>query len=172
VRKSVANHLNDISKENTDYMLQLIKSWDKNNPCTAWIIKHASRTLIKKGHKDSLALFDFEKNIKLSFLNFRLNTSNLKLGNTLEFGFDVVSEKSSSQKLVIDYAVHYPKASGSLTRKVFKLNEINLLPGQRIQVLKKQHFRDLTTRKHYTGRHHIEILINGRSMGEKEFRLT
>ena len=36
VRKSVANHLNDITKDNPDWMLELVESWDMSNKHTAW----------------------------------------------------------------------------------------------------------------------------------------
>lgn len=172
VRKSVANHLNDISKDNTAYMLRLVKSWDAAHPSTAWIIKHASRTLIKKGDADSLSLFAFEKNLRLRVDNLRLQPKQLKLGDTLSFSFELVSEKKTSQKLVVDYAIHYAKASGFLSRKVFKLKELVLAPGQTMTILKKQVIKDMTTRKHFNGRHTVEILVNGKSFGQAAFNLV
>lgn len=172
VRKSVANHLNDISKDNTAYMIRLVKSWDHSNPNTKWIIKHASRNLIKQGHSDSLAIFSFEKNVKVSVDTFKLNKSAIKLGEEIQFQFAVTSKKSAPQKLVIDYAVHYPKSSGSLSRKIFKLKEINLQPGESRQFSKKQLFKDLTTRKHYAGKHSIEVLVNGKVLASREFTLS
>ncbi|MGQ0826899.1 MAG: DNA alkylation repair protein [Bacteroidota bacterium] len=171
VRKSVANHLNDISKENTDYMLNLINTWDKTNPYTAWIIKHASRTLIKKGHAGSLAVFDFEKNAKVHLENFKLKRAKIKLGEVLEFSFDLISEKAKSQKLVIDYVIHYAKKSGGQTPKVFKLKELNLKPKQCVHITKKQILKNFTTRKHYAGKHEVEIMVNGKSIGSKQFEL-
>jgi len=172
VKKSVANHLNDISKDNPDYMIGLMKSWGTANPHTAWIIKHASRSLIKKGHKDSLDIFNFEKRVKLRMEKFRLGASRIQLGETLQFEFDIVSEKSAPQKLVIDYAIHYPKSAGSISRKVFKLKEVTLLPGQRLHIIKKQVFKDFTTRKHYPGKYQVEIIINGKMLDEKGFHLS
>ncbi|WP_316788743.1 DNA alkylation repair protein [Pedobacter frigoris] len=172
VRKSVANHLNDISKDNASYMLQLVKAWDTDNVHTRWIIKHASRTLIKKGDQDSLSLFDFEKDVKLSIDNFSISSHHVQLGEELQVNFEVKSLKDTPQKLVIDYAIHYVKASGEHSRKVFKLKEINLLPDQTVAVSKRQIFKDMTTRKHYAGKHIIEIIINGKDYGSKEFNLV
>lgn len=171
VRKSVANHLNDISKDNTDFMLQLLKNWDNSHPHTTWIIKHASRTLIKKGHQDSLSLFNFEKDVKVSVDNFSLNTSHVKLGEELQFSFELSSLKSTRQKLVVDYAIHYVKASGEQSKKVFKLKEVDLQPGQTLKLAKKQLFKDLTTRKHYSGKHDVEIMVNGKTFSRTEFEL-
>lgn len=172
VKKSVANHLNDISKENTDYMLGLITTWDKTNVHTAWIIKHASRTLIKKGHAGSLAVFDFEKNVKVRIANLKLSKTKIKLGEELEFSFDLISEKTKSQKLVVDYVIHYAKKSGEQSPKVFKLKELNLKAKQTIAVSKKQRFQDFTTRKHYAGKHIVEVMVNGKSLGKKAFELA
>lgn len=171
VKKSVANHLNDISKDNTDWMLKILTRWDKANAHTLWIIKHASRNLIKKGNKQSLSLFDFEKNVKAEVLRLKLDKSRLRLGDTLQFEFDVRSQKPKTQKLVIDYAIHYYKKSGVLSPKVFKLKEINLAGNGTLHLVKKHRFEDFTTRKHYPGKHAIEILVNGIIAGRKEFEL-
>lgn len=172
VRKSVANHLNDVSKENAGYMLSLINSWDKNNKHTAWIIRHASRTLIKKGDARSFAVFDYEKKVKVAVANFKIKDPKIKLGESLEFRFDIRSVKSSAQKLVIDYAIHYAKKSGESSRKVFKLKELELKPKATETIVKKQVFKDFTTRKHYKGTHAVEIIVNGKSYGQKEFELS
>ena len=171
VKKSVANHLNDFSKHHSDYLLNTINGWDKTNIHTAWIIKHASRTLIKNGHSGALTVFDFEKNVKVKIESFNLKKSKIKLGETLTFTFNLISEKSSAQKLVIDYAIHYSKQSGELSRKVFKLKEATLQPKEKLHISKSQRFMNFTTRKHYAGKHVVEILINGKSFLKKEFYL-
>lgn len=172
VRKSVANHLNDHSKDNTAYMLQLVKSWDKQHKHTAWIIKHAVRTLIKKGNEEALMIFGFGNDARVQLQSLTVDKTALQLGDSLQFSFGLVSEGTDPQKLVIDYAIHYAKASGSNSRKVFKLKEITILPGEQIAISKKQLFQDLTTRKHYSGKHVLEILVNGKVLGSTEFNLS
>jgi 3-methyladenine DNA glycosylase AlkC len=172
VKKSVANHLNDFSRLQTDWMLNVIRTWDMSDPNTAWIIKHASRTLIKKGHAASLSVFDFEKNVKVSLENFKLNSSKLRIGDALEFSFTLHSLKKKTQKLVVDYAIHYAKSSGNTSRKVFKLKELDLEAGAKVNIRKSQSFKDFSTRKHYAGKHSVEILINGTSFAKKDFQLS
>lgn len=171
VKKSVANHLNDISKQHPDYMVSLVNGWDKSNPHTAWIIKHASRTLIKKGHSDSLAVFGFEKNPKIKVQNFKILNPKIKLGEDLHFGFDLISDKKSAQKLVVDYIIHYRKKSGDLSAKVFKLKELVLAPGEKLHISKKQVIKDFSTRKHFAGEHVLEIQINGKVVNSEKFKL-
>lgn len=171
VRKSVANHLNDFSKDHPEYMLDLVGAWNQNHPHTAWIVKHASRTLIKKGHPKALQLFQFEKKVQVELRNFKLNKSVLKLGDTLKFSLDIVSKKNSTQKLVIDYIIHYRKKSGELSPKVFKLKEINLKAKEIQSLSKSQLIKDFTTRKHETGEHVIEIQVNGKVLEKQKFLL-
>ena len=54
VRKSVANNLNDILKDNYASGMETIRRWHKEaSKETQWIIKHALRTEIKKGQPRS-----------------------------------------------------------------------------------------------------------------------
>jgi hypothetical protein len=117
-------------------------------------------------------VFDFEKNVKVELKNLKLKSSKIKLGDTLDFSFEIVSGKNKAQKLVIDYAVYYAKKSGAPGRKVFKLKELQLEPGKKAAITKTQSFKDFSTRKHYAGKHAVEIMVNGKSYGKKEFLLS
>ncbi|MCB9163106.1 MAG: DNA alkylation repair protein [Flavobacteriales bacterium] len=172
VRKSVANHLNDIGKDHPDHMLGILRSWDRALPQTAWIAKHASRTLIKAGNVDALALFAFDSNVMVRVEALELSPERLKLGEVLMFSFSLVSEAAREQQLVIDYAIHYRKANGGNSRKVFKLKEITLGPRASVGITKRQRFIDFSTRKHYAGEHSMEILVNGNVMARAAFQLT
>ena len=53
VKKSVANNLNDILKDNYDTGIEVLKKWSETrNTDTQWIIKHAIRNEIKKGNPE------------------------------------------------------------------------------------------------------------------------
>jgi 3-methyladenine DNA glycosylase AlkC len=172
VRKSVANHLNDFSKDHAAFLTGTVKKWDLSHEHTAWIVKHACRTLIKKGHPDALALFAFEKNTKVKVKKLRLEKNTIKIGGVLKFFFDVVSEKNTPQKLAIDFTVYYRKKSGELSPKVFKLKEVTLGPVQNLSLSKSQRMQNFTTRQHYPGKHKLVITINGIQLAEKSFELT
>lgn len=172
VRKSVANHLNDFSKDHPMYMVDLLRSWDRKHPHTAWIAKHASRTLIKAGNTDALALFAFSSNVKVRVDELTLSPKRIKLGDTLEFSFTVTCEAARSQQLVIDYAIHYRKANGGTSKKVFKLKEAELGPRASLRFTKRQRIVDFSTRKHYAGEHMVEVMVNGRVTATASFSLT
>lgn len=171
VRKSVANHLNDISKDNADLMLDWVNQWDRSNPHSAWISKHASRSLLKQGHPGAFALFDFEAKPEVSISHLRASKTEIRLGDKIDFEFNLLSRKSTPQKLAIDYKIHYVKKSGQLAPKVFKLKELTLDPGEQMSISKSQIFKNFTTRKHYEGTHKFEVMINGGSLGRLDFSL-
>ena len=171
VRKSVANHLNDISKDHPDWMLARLASWDLAHPHTQWIAKHAARTLIKAGHQPTLRLFHFTGKPAVKLQAFHLAPSRLKLGQVLEFSFTLTSTSRRPQQLAVDYRLHYVKASGGTAPKVFKLREVRLAPGQTLRLAKRQTLRDFTTRRHYPGRHYLEIQVNGQILGRQSFLL-
>jgi 3-methyladenine DNA glycosylase AlkC len=172
VKKSVANHLNDISKDHPDYMLSLVGQWDRNNHHTAWIVKHASRSLIKKGHGPALLLFEVTEATQVHVSPIKLSARTLSIGETLHFQFKLKSDSDKDQKLIIDYLVDYRKKKGGLSPKVFKLKEIILAAGKEILINKTQSMKDYTTRKHYHGRHRLHIQVNGKIMASTNFNLT
>ncbi len=171
VRKSVANHLNDFSKDHPAYMINVLRSWDRKHPHTAWIAKHASRTLIKAGNVDALELFAFDSKVKVRVDDLIISPKRLELGGTLEFSFTVVSEVAREQQLVVDYAIHYRKAGGGTSRKVFKLKEAQLGPLASLNISKRQRIVDFSTRKHYPGEHLVEVLVNGKERAKATFIL-
>jgi 3-methyladenine DNA glycosylase AlkC len=51
VRRSVANHLNDISRDHPDLAVTMARRWAATgSDRTAWVIRHGVRTVTKLGH--------------------------------------------------------------------------------------------------------------------------
>lgn len=172
VRKSVANHLNDITKDNPLRVLERVGGWDMQNAHTAWIVKHALRTLIKKGDADALRLIGSTGTPEVSVNHFSVTPARIRLGERITLDARIASTASSNQKLVIDYAVHYVKKAGTASKKVFKLKEIELAPAARAELSISQVVRDFTTRKHHAGHHHVELIVNGDTLATSGFDLA
>ena len=171
VRKSVANHLNDISKDNAELMLDLVESWDLTVPETKWIVQHGLRSLIKQGHPRALKICGVEANENIRVTGFVCASGELRLGEYLALKAELVSEDSTPVKLIVDYIIHYVKASGATSAKVFKWKALTIEPGERLQFSKRQVIRDFSTRKHHPGLHRIELQINGMRLAETAFVL-
>ncbi len=168
VRKSVANHLNDISKFNPKLVIQTLSKWQKNTPTEHvdkinWIVKHALRTLIKKGDTSALELIGISSKLKLNVSPIKLLKSKIKIGDKLHFEFSLESQSSKSQKLVIDYRIHFLKSNGTLVPKVFKLKNCVIAANEKIIINKSHSLKKITTMKYYKGKQAISLQINGQS---------
>jgi len=170
VRRSVANNLNDISKDNPAVLLELARNWMGDNPETDWIIKHACRTLLKEGRPAALALFGYKKPSHIS-LGVLKTGKTVRWGEKLAFTFTIESSKKKLGKLRIEYAIDFMKASGKQVRKVFKISE-SVYAEKRKQVMRSHSFKKITTRRYYVGDHNLAIIINGCEIGNRKFRLT
>ena len=171
VRRSVANNLNDIAKDHPDRVVSICLDWQKNKSAeTDWIIKHGTRTLVKQGNPKVFQLLGFTPDPKVEFKNLTLSPK-VKLGDSLDFSFDLKSESSKDQKIVIDFAIHHMKANGKLAPKVFKLKNLDISTGETINISKSHPIKKITTRKYYPGLHKLEILINGQSKAIVDFEL-
>ncbi|QDK38427.1 DNA alkylation repair protein [Bdellovibrio sp. NC01] len=176
VRKSVANHLNDISKDNPDKVIQKLSEWQKQAPPEhqdkiTWIIKHALRSLIKAGDPKALKLIGVNSGAKVQVADFKISGKQFQLGDRLEFEFTVKSDANKDQKLVIDYIIHFVKANKKTAPKVFKLKNVNLPAKGELKIAKSHHLKRVTTRTFYPGQHAIEIQINGAKVGKKDWKL-
>ncbi len=173
VRRSVANNLNDISKDNPGAVVKTLKKWLKKNNAKEMqkLVRHALRTLLKQGNPQALMIVGYGSKPEIKVSAFVLESKKIKIGDDSHFSLTIISNSGNSQDLMIDYAVYYTKASGKLARKVFKLRTITLQPDDKVTISKKLNFRQMTTRKHYAGQHLLEIIVNGESFATKEFHL-
>jgi 3-methyladenine DNA glycosylase AlkC len=170
VRRSVANNLNDISKDNPKLALDIYEKWLGQSEQVDWIVKHACRTLLKAGNKRAMLLFGYGDPSHLKLENFKLDKEKLAIGETMNFSFDLILEEKRSKKIRLEYAVYFKKANSKLSKKVFKIAENNYEPG-RISIKRKQTFIDMSTRKHYPGEHRISIIVNGVEKARLPFEL-
>jgi len=169
VKKSVANNLNDISKDHPQIVIDIAKNWLGNNKDTDWIVKHACRTLLKKGDRQVLELFGYGS-IKHITLDDFIVQPEVKEGDRLDFTFVLTTTKNCLGKLRIEYAMDFMKNNGKQARKIFKISESDF-STQKKNVKKQHSFKKISTRKYYPGKHGLAIIVNGQEMGLNSFIL-
>lgn len=169
VRRSVANHLNDISKDHPDTALALAKAWKGISPETDWVVRHACRGLLKKGHPEALRIFGFEAAQNVATIHHLECSPTVKIGDRLYFSFTLENTAAIQEMVRLEYAIDYITSTGKTARKIFKISELALSAQQEIHFEKNQRFQDFTTRKHYLGRHRLDILVNGIVLAGIEF---
>jgi len=170
VRRSVANNLNDISKDNQEIALDICEKWYGNLKETDAVVKHACRSLLKAGNKRALMLFGFSDPANLSIKAFKLGKKNIHLGEEQPFTFVFKIKEKKARKVRLEYTVKFVKAKGKTSKKVFQITENTFKPGDH-EFSRKHQFIDMTTRKHYPGQHEISIIVNGVEKAKKTFEL-
>lgn len=173
VTRSVANHLNDITKKDPDLVLRTLGRWRKEGKQVAaeldWMERHALRTLVKKGHVGALERLGYRASPEVLV--------EMRFSETVEIGevgvLEVSIEAVQDERLMVDYVIEFVKANGARRAKVFKLKKLDLAAGARVDLTKNHKFlKGASTFTHFTGVQMIYMQINGQRFGAQEFELT
>lgn len=170
VQKSVANHLNDHSKNHPEWLLNKLDDWSQASGLD-WIIRHATRTLVKKGHPKALALHGI-KPVKFKLLTHQIKNKTIYLGSALYTVLEIQNLENKTINLMIDHEIAFLKANGKHTIKVFKGKKIQILPKQKIKLELKIPLKPVTTRTYHPGTQMWSPLINGKRFDQLKFKLT
>lgn len=172
VRRSVANNLNDISKDNAQVVRAVLAEWLKRDTVDMQrLASHALRTLIKAGDPGALSLLGYGA-ADVSVENFQISPAQVEMGEVMAFRFDIVSRSNSDQQLIVDFILYFVRSNGTHSAKVFKLAKKGLPAGERISINKRYSFAPISTRRYYPGEHRIEIQINGEVFTQGSFELV
>lgn len=167
VRRSVANHLNDISKDRPELMLEICQRWFGQHPDTDWIVKHALRGLLKQRHPLALKLFGYQPLAVKAQLTL---PGKVTMGERLLFNVVLSQPAAGTGKLRIEYAIDFAGKSGKPRHKVFQWLE-RIVNEPEFTLQRSYLFKDLTTRKHYAGEHRLYIIVNGQIVTSQSFLL-
>ncbi len=159
VQRSIANNLNDIAKDHPDKVIEFLSKWKKEEvkDCD-WIISHATRWLVKSGHKPTMKLLGFNPDI-ICKTSLHVSTSMLILGESLIFTCKLTCKEDAN--LIIDYLLHFKKANAKQKSKVFKLKTTHIKANETLEITKHHPLKMATTRTYYEGIQSVELQING-----------
>jgi 3-methyladenine DNA glycosylase AlkC len=165
VRNSVANNLNDISKDNPALVLDTARRWIGINPDTDWILRHGCRTLIRKADSEAMELFGYTPSDDQAPLaasaSLSVQPSTLTIGGSCEVQYSIDIHKEESAHVRIEYGIDFVKANGKTSRKSFLLSDKTVAGGVHLTGTRKHSFSEMTTRRHYQGYHRFVLLVNG-----------
>ncbi|WP_373635542.1 hypothetical protein [Yoonia sp. SS1-5] len=174
VTRSVANHLNDITKKNPDAVLDRLADWQSKglqaDKELDWMQRHALRGLIKAGHPATMAHLGYRQDLPLADIQLSMTPTDLTRGDTAEIAVSFICQDDAP--LIVDYVVDFMKANGKTAPKVFKMKVLKAKAGQLISLNKRHHFKDTaTTFKLYPGAHVLHLQVNGRIIASTPFAL-
>lgn len=168
VRRSVANNLNDISKDHPDLVLELAEKWRGQSAEVDAVLKHALRGLLKAGNPRAMALFGFGHPVQVRATNLHIEPASPRIGEGFTFAFDLDVEGDGETSVRLEYRVGFVKARGNLSPKVFQLGE-RTWPRGRHTLRKRHSLQNQSTRKHHPGVHTLTIVVNGQEQATASF---
>jgi 3-methyladenine DNA glycosylase AlkC len=167
VRRSVANNLNDIAKDHPDVVLGIARRWLGTSAETDKLVKHACRTLLKRGDQRALALFGQQDTGAVTASSLKLESPTVRIGETLTFSFELVARADAHVR--IEYGIDFLTKTGGRSRKVFKVADKQLNARERLHLARRHRFTDFTTRTHYPGHHELTVFVNGVALATRPF---
>ena len=172
VRRSVANNLNDIAKDNPEVVCEVAARWWADGDQTRRrLIRHALRSLIKAGDLAALDILGYSANSPVRVGEISIEPTEVNIGERVKMEVKIENPSKHPAAALVDLVVHFVKANGSTSPKVFKGGEFELAPGESGTVRKTISLAQHSTRKHYPGEHIVEIVINGRKQVGGSFTL-
>ncbi len=163
VTRSVANHLNDITKKDPDLAMDRLQDWARARRQEAkeldWMTRHALRGLVKAGHPRALRMLGYDPDADLD-VTMQITPDVVKVGDYLTFSCEVLAQRDTP--VLVDYLVHFYRPAGKVSVKVFKLKQGIARAGVPLKMLKKHKLKgDATTFRLVPGAHRLEIQVNG-----------
>ena len=171
VRRSVANHLNDISKDHPDVVVRWLRDHLPGAPkARQATLRHAARTLVKQGDKRALRAFGLGRSLR-GEASLQLAPRRARVGGAVTLAVTLTSDARQAQDLVVDYVVHHVKQDGGSRAKTWKGWKLRLAAGEQRALQKSHSLRPVTTRRDHPGVHRVELVVNGDVVAASSFEL-
>lgn len=161
VRRSVANHLNDIAKDHPQLTIETTARWSAESATDPKLISHALRTLVKNGDPGALQVLGFTTDPKVEIARFAVAPRQVEMGDRIELTATLRSTSQSRQQLVVDFVIHHVNAAGGTSPKVFKWATIDLAAGEEVVLRKRRLIQKASTRTYRSGHHRVELQVAG-----------
>jgi 3-methyladenine DNA glycosylase AlkC len=170
VRRSVANNLNDIGKDNPAALFETCRRWMRDaTPERSWLVRHALRSAVKRGEPEALQILGFVPATGVRVRDIHIAPAVAPIGDSITFTAEVANEDARTKQLLVELRIHFVKANGRPSPKVFAFKELELQPRESARITKTISLAQHTTRTHYPGQHRVEVLLNGRASGAAQF---
>jgi 3-methyladenine DNA glycosylase AlkC len=172
VRRSVANHLNDIGKDHPELLLSTARAWlDGAGEQRQRLVRHALRFAVKRGDPQALGALGLGHAVRLDLGQVSIEPARPVIGGSVNIEFELRNPGRATQVVLADLRVLYVKAGGQSRPKVFKLRQLELPSGGALRLSKRLSLAQMTTRQHHAGIHKVDLLLNGRARSLGQFDL-
>jgi 3-methyladenine DNA glycosylase AlkC len=173
VRRSVANHLNDVAKDHPELVVETAGRWSgESPPVDSGLIAHALRTLVKRGNPGALGVLGFTTEAAVDVIAFEVSPPGVVMGDRIELTATLRSTAAEAQRLVVDFVIHHVNSSGETSPKVFKWTTLDLAASEEATLQKRRQIQHASTRTYYLGPHRVELQVAGSVLAETVFEIV
>ena len=167
VRRSVANNLNDISKDHPDLVVDVARRWWSDGDVQRRaLVRHGLRTLVKRADPGALDVLGHSRTDHVEVTGARIDPAQVRIGGSVRVSVsltDVRAEGSGpEERTAVDLVVHFVRSNGSTSKRVFKGGVRDLPAGGSATITRTVSVAQQSTRTHYPGVHRVEVQVNGR----------
>ncbi len=177
VTRSVANHLNDISKIDTSVVVKHLRAWQDEATQTRkeldWMTRHALRTAVKAGHPEALALLGFEADAPVTVKALSVGADTIAIGDALNVAVTLSTTAKKPVPVIVDYVLTFHRPEGKSGQKVFKLKQGKVPADGQLELAKKHPLKgNASTFTLHPGPHKLAVQVNGNQLAEVSFDLV
>lgn len=168
VTRSVANHMNDLTRNAPDRVVHHLKAWRDTGAQSPkeldWITRHVLRTAVKRGETGALALLGYHQDRDVS-VSLSLTPNPVAIGEALQIEITLRAEEPLP--VMVDYRIRFHRPNGRVGEKVFKLKTAQLKPGVPVTLRKTHPLKGgASTFTLHPGPHQITVQVNGQDRAE------
>ena len=120
---------------------------------------------MKRGEPEALQILGFVPAPGVRVRDIRIAPAVAPIGDSVRFTVELANERATRKQLLVELRIHFVKANGRPSPKVFALKELELQPRESARITKTISLAQQTTRTHYPGQHRVEVLVNGLASG-------
>ncbi len=173
VTRSVANHMNDLTRHAPDLVVDRLRIWaseERQAPKELdWMTRHALRTAIKRGEPGALGLLGYVQDRELS-ASVEVTPNPVAIGDALQIAVSLVAKEDLS--VLVDYRIAFHRPNGRTGEKVFKLKSAKLKVGIPVTLTKSHKLKGgASTFTLHPGPHRVTVQINGQDRAMAEVTL-
>lgn len=174
VTRSVANHLNDLSKTAPDAVIARLAQWRVQGKQTDkeldWMTRHALRTLIKQGHAGAMTALGYRADAPVT-ARITLTPDQVQIGDAVTL--EITLDSPEDVPVLIDYRIRFARPSGKTADKVFKLKAAQIGANAPLTLSKRHLFKaGASTFTLHAGVHDVTVQVNGRDVATTSFLMT
>lgn len=168
VTRSVANHMNDLTRHAPDRVVTHLKAWQQTKRQKPkeldWMTRHALRTAVKRGEAEALALLGYRQDCDVS-VTLKVAPNPVAIGEALQIAVSLCADEALP--VLVDYRIRFHRPNGRDGEKVFKLKAVHLKPGIPLTLQKTHRLKEgASTFTLHPGPHLVTVQVNGQDRAE------